>query len=83
MRTMTRFISEKKKEDSEKTPEVKGEKNDLGGYDFVFETEAGNLGQKLQYVPHLTEKNEWYSEKDMFLGYASRSSIFRACRISK
>lgn len=56
-----------KKEDSEKTPEVKGEKNDLGGYDFVFETEAGNLGQKLQYVPHLTEKNEWYSEKDMFL----------------
>lgn len=45
-----------KKEDSEKTPEVKGEKNDLGGYDFVFETEAGNLGQKLQYVPHLTEK---------------------------
>ncbi len=47
-----------KKEDSEKTPEVKGEKNDLGGYDFVFETEAGNLGQKLQYVPHLTEKNE-------------------------
>lgn len=56
-----------KKEDSEKTPEVKGEKNDLGGYDFVFEAEAGNLGQKLQYVPHLTEKNEWYSEKDMFL----------------
>ena len=56
-----------KKEDTEKTPEVKGEKNDLGGYDFVFETEAENLGQKLQYVPHLTEKNEWYSEKDMFL----------------
>ena len=56
-----------KKEDTEKTPEVKGEKNDLGGYDFVFETEADNLGQKLQYVPHLTEKNEWYSEKDMFL----------------
>ena len=27
-----------KKEDSEKTPEVKGEKNDLGGYDFVFTT---------------------------------------------
>ena len=56
-----------KKEDTEKTLEVKGEKNDLGGYDFVFETEAENLGQKLQYVPHLTEKNEWYSEKDMFL----------------
>ena len=56
-----------KKEDTEKTPEVKGEKNNLGGYDFVFETEAENLGQKLQYVPHLTEKNEWYSEKDMFL----------------
>lgn len=56
-----------KKEDTEKTPEVKGEKNDLGGYDFVFETENENLGQKLQYVPHLTEKNEWYSEKDMFL----------------
>lgn len=56
-----------KKEDTEKTPEVKGEKNDLGGYDFVFETETENLGQKLQYVPHLTEKNEWYSEKDMFL----------------
>ena len=56
-----------KKEDSEKTPEVKGEKNNLSGYDFVFETEVENLGQKLQYVPHLTEKNEWYSEKDMFL----------------
>ena len=56
-----------KKEDSEKTPEVKGEKNNLGGYDFVFETEAENLGQKLQFVPHLTEKNEWYSEKDLFL----------------
>lgn len=56
-----------KKEDSEKTPEVKGEKNNLGGYDFVFEIETENLGQKLQYVPHLTEKNEWYSEKDMFL----------------
>ena len=56
-----------KKEDTEKTPEVKGEKNNLGGYDFVFETENENLGQKLQYVPHLTEKNEWYSEKDMFL----------------
>ena len=56
-----------KKEDSEKTPEVKGEKNNLSGYDFVFETEVENLGQKLQCVPHLTEKNEWYSEKDMFL----------------
>ncbi len=56
-----------KKEDSEKTPEIKGEKNNLGGYDFVFETEAENLGQKLQYVPHLTEKNEWYSKKDLFL----------------
>lgn len=56
-----------KKEDSEKTPEIKGEKNNLGGYDFVFETEAEYLGQKLQFVPHLTEKNEWYSEKDMFL----------------
>lgn len=56
-----------KKEDSEKTPEVKGEKNNLSGYDFVFETEAEYLGQKLQFVPHLTEKNEWYSEKDMFL----------------
>lgn len=56
-----------KKEDSEKTPEVKGEKNNLGGYDFVFETEAEYLGQKLQFVPHLTEKNEWYSEKDLFL----------------
>lgn len=56
-----------KKEDSEKTPEVKGEKNNLSGYDFVFETEAEYLGQKLQFVPHLTEKNEWYSEKDLFL----------------
>lgn len=56
-----------KKEDSEKTPEIKGEKNNLGGYDFVFETEAENLGQKLQFVPHLTEKNEWYSEEDLFL----------------
>ena len=45
-----------KKEDSEKTPEVKGEKNNLSGYDFVFETEAEYLGQKLQFVPHLTEK---------------------------
>lgn len=56
-----------KKEDSEKTSEVKGEKNNLSGYDFVFETEAEYLGQKLQFVPHLTEKNEWYSEKDLFL----------------
>ena len=64
-----------KKEDTEKTPEVKGEKNDLGGYDFVFETEAENLGQKLQFVPHLTEKNEWYSEKDMFLDMPSEAQF--------
>lgn len=64
-----------KKEDSEKTPEVKGEKNNLGGYDFVFETEAEYLGQKLQFVPHLTEKNEWYSEKDLFLNMPAEAQF--------
>lgn len=55
-----------KKEDSEKTPEVKGEKNNLSGYDFVFETEAEYLGQKLQFVPHLTEKMSGIQRKICF-----------------
>ena len=56
-----------KKEAINQAQEVTGKENSLGGFDFIFETEAENLGQKLQFVPHLKEQNVWYLEKDMYL----------------
>ena len=56
-----------KKEAIDQAQEVTGKENSLGGFDFIFETEAENLGQKLQFVPHLKEQNVWYLEKDMYL----------------
>ena len=56
-----------KKEAIDQAQEVTGKENSLGGFDFIFEAEAENLGQKLQFVPHLKEQNVWYLEKDMYL----------------
>ena len=64
-----------KKEAIDQAQEVTGKENSLGGFDFIFETEAENLGQKLQFVPHLKEQNVWYLEKDMYLDMPEEAQL--------
>lgn len=55
-----------KKEDTEKTPVIAGEKDLNGKYKFQFAVSEEKLGSKLQIVPGIKESGEWYTKQDLF-----------------
>lgn len=55
-----------KKEDTEKTPVVEGNKSPNGQYIFQFAVSEEKLGSKLQIVPGVKASGEWYTKEDVF-----------------
>ena len=55
-----------KKEDTEKTSVIAGEKDLNGKYKFQFAVSEKKLGSKLQIVPGIKESGEWYTKQDLF-----------------
>ena len=55
-----------KKEDTEKTSVIAGEKDLNGKYKFQFAVSEEKLGSKLQIVPGIKESGEWYTKQDLF-----------------
>lgn len=62
-----------KKEDTEKTPVIAGEKDLNGKYKFQFAVSEEKLGSKLQIVPGIKESGEWYTKQDLFCQVPERT----------
>lgn len=62
-----------KKEDTEKTSVIAGEKDLNGKYKFQFAVSEEKLGSKLQIVPGIKESGEWYTKQDLFCQVPERT----------
>lgn len=62
-----------KKEDTEKTSVIAGEKDRNGKYKFQFAVSEEKLGSKLQIVPGIKESGEWYTKQDLFCQVPERT----------
>lgn len=62
-----------KKEDTEKTSVIAGEKDLNGKYKFRFAVSEEKLGSKLQIVPGIKESGEWYTKQDLFCQVPERT----------
>ena len=62
-----------KKEDTEKTPVIAGEKDLNGKYKFQFAVSQEKLGSKLQIVPGIKESGVWYTKQDLFCQVPERT----------
>lgn len=62
-----------KKEDTEKTSVIAGEKDLNGKYKFQFAVSEEKLGSKLQIVPGIKESGEWYTKQDLFCQVPKRT----------
>ena len=62
-----------KKEDTEKTPVIAGEKDLNGKYKFQFAVNEEKLGSKLQIVPGIKESGAWYTKQDLFCQVPERT----------
>ena len=72
-----------KKEDSEKTPVIAGEKDLNGKYKFRFAVSEEKLGSKLQIVPGIKESGEWYTKQDLFCQVPERTQKEDAAKLSE
>lgn len=62
-----------KKEDTEKTSVIAGEKDLNGKYKFQFAVNEEKLGSKLQIVPGIKESGAWYTKQDLFCQVPERT----------
>lgn len=62
-----------KKEDTEKTPVIAGEKDLNGKYKFQFAVSEEKLGSKQQIVLGIKESGEWYTKQDLFCQVPERT----------
>ena len=62
-----------KKEDTEKTPVIAGEKDLNGKYKFQFAVNEEKLESKLQIVPGIKESGAWYTKQDLFCQVPERT----------
>ena len=72
-----------KKEDTEKTPVIAGEKDLNGKYKFRFAVSEEKLGSKLQIVPGIKESGEWYTKQDLFCQVPERTQKEDAAKLSE
>lgn len=72
-----------KKEDTEKTPVIAGEKDLNGKYKFRFAVSEEKLGSKLQIVPGIKESGAWYTKQDLFCQVPERTQKEDAAKPSE
>lgn len=72
-----------KKEDTEKTPVIAGEKDLNGKYKFQFAVSEEKLGNKLQIVPGIKESGAWYTKQDLFCQVPERTQKEDAAKPSE
>ena len=72
-----------KKEDTEKTPVIAGEKDLNGKYKFQFAVSEEKLGSKLQIVPGIKESGEWYTKQDLFCQVPERTQREDSAKLSE
>ena len=72
-----------KKEDTEKTPVIAGEKDLNGKYKFQFVVNEEKLGSKLQIVPGIKESGAWYTKQDLFCQVPERTQKEDVAKLSE
>ena len=72
-----------KKEDTEKTSVIAGEKDLNGKYKFQFAVSEEKLGSKLQIVPGIKESGEWYTKQDLFCQVPERTQREDSAKLSE
>ena len=72
-----------KKEDTEKTPVIAGEKDLNGKYKFRFAVSEEKLGSKLQIVPGIKESGAWYTKQNLFCQVPERTQKEDAAKPSE